>query len=224
MRGRGRSAWDPKPMRYVPLTYARDVLALMQQAGITRAVFVGTSMGGLITMTLAHLRSPMVAAAVLNDVGPVLAPAGLARIATYIGKTAEPADWAEAAGYARATNAHAFPEMDDAEWLAFARRLFREQDGRIRLDYDPDITVPFGRVKPARAAVMWALFRNLAKKRPTLLVRGATSDILAPETTAQMRSSAPKMAYAEIPGVGHAPMLTEPAAKTALETFLREAP
>ena len=85
VRGRGRSAWDPQPMRYVPLTYARDVLALMQQAGIARAVFVGTSMGGLITMTLAQLRSPAVAAAVLNDVGPELAPAGLARIASYTG-------------------------------------------------------------------------------------------------------------------------------------------
>jgi pimeloyl-ACP methyl ester carboxylesterase len=224
LRGRGRSAWDPRPMRYVPLTYARDVLALMQQAGIARAVFVGTSMGGLITMTLAQLRSPVVAAAVLNDVGPVLSPAGLARIAGYTGKTAEPTSWAEAAAYARSTNAHAFPEMGDAEWLAFARRLFREQDGRIRLDYDPDITVPFGKIKPVRPAVMWALFRHLARKRPTLLVRGQTSDLLAQETAARMRSLAPKMAYAEVPGVGHAPMLTEPAARGALEAFLRDAP
>lgn len=224
MRGRGRSAWDPRPIRYVPLSYARDVLALLEQAGIKRAVFVGTSMGGLITMTLAQLRSPVVAAAVLNDVGPELAPAGLARITSYTGKAVEPASWAEAAAYARTTNGHAFPAMSEDDWLAFARRLFREQDGRIRLDYDPDIVVPFGKVRPAKAAIMWALFRNLAKKRPALLVRGATSDILSPETTERMRRSAPKMAYAEVPGVGHAPMLTEPAARGAIEAFLRDLP
>lgn len=224
VRGRGRSAWDPQPMRYLPLTYARDVLALMQQAGIARAVFVGTSMGGLITMTLAQLRSPAVAAAVLNDVGPELAPAGLARIASYTGKTAEPASWDEAAAYAKATNGHAFPPMGDAEWLAFARRLFRERDGRIRLDYDPDIVVPFGKVKPVSPRLMWALFRHLARKRPTLLVRGAASDLLAPQTAERMRRYAPKLAYAEVPGVGHAPMLTEPAAREALEAFLRETP
>jgi pimeloyl-ACP methyl ester carboxylesterase len=224
MRGRGRSAWDPRPIRYVPLTYARDVLALLEQSGISRAVFIGTSMGGLITMTLAQLRSPVVAAAVLNDVGPELAPAGMARLAGYVGKAAEPASWAEASAYAQATNGHAFPGLGDADWLAFARRLFREQDGRIRLDYDPDIVVPFGKVRPARPAAMWALFRHLARKRPTLLVRGETSDILAPETTARMRGYAPKMAYAEVPGIGHAPMLTEPAAKGALEAFLRDLP
>jgi pimeloyl-ACP methyl ester carboxylesterase len=222
MRGRGRSAWDPIPMRYVPLTYARDVLALMAQAGISRAVFIGTSMGGLITMTLAQLRSRAVAAAVLNDVGPELAPAGMARIASYTGKAAEPASWAEAADYARSTNAHAFRDMGEADWLAFARRLFHEQDGRIRLDYDPDIVAPFGKVRPARPAVMWALFRNLARKRPTLLVRGETSDILAAGTTQRMRRYAPTMAYAEVPATGHAPMLTEPVAKAALEAFLRD--
>lgn len=223
-RGRGESAWDPKPKNYVPATYTEDVLRLMSQTGIDRAVFVGTSMGGLITMAIAARRSARVAAAVLNDVGPELAPAGLGRIAAYAGKPVEPKDWDEAAAYAQATNGHAFPAFTQADWKAFARRAFAERDGHIRLDYDPDITVPFATVKPPSTRLMWALFRNLAKKRPTLLIRGGASDLLATETAARMRKVAPKMAYAEVFGVGHAPMLTEPAASAAIAEFLALAP
>lgn len=224
IRGRGASAWDPKPKRYQPVTYADDVLRLMAQAAIEKAVFIGTSMGGLVTMAVAARRPSRVAAAVLNDVGPELAPAGLGRIVAYTGKPAGAASWDEAAAYARATNGHAFPELTDADWMAFARRIFREDARGIRLDYDPDITVPFTTVKPASKAAMWALFRNLARKRPLLLVRGATSDILAAETTARMRKLAPAMGYAEVAGIGHAPMLTEPTARAAIEEFLRDAP
>jgi pimeloyl-ACP methyl ester carboxylesterase len=224
VRGRGASAWDPRPKRYLPQTYAEDVLRLMAAAGIERAVFIGTSMGGLVTMALAARRPSRVAAAILNDVGPELSPAGLARIGTYAGKSVAIADWNEAAAYAKAQNVHAFPDLSDAEWLAFAGRILREDARGIRPDYDPDIVVPFTTVRPLTTHAMWALFRNLARKRPLLLIRGQTSDILAPEITARMRKLARHMSYAEIPGVGHAPMLTEPAAKTAIETFLGDAP
>src|SRR5579864_4508779 len=83
VRGRGQSAWDPQPMRYVPATYAGDVLALLDALGIARAVFIGTSMGGLITMVVGALRPSAVAAAVINDVGPELTPEGLARITGF---------------------------------------------------------------------------------------------------------------------------------------------
>src|ERR1700761_9014972 len=86
VRGRGRSAWDPDPSRYVPATYALDVLALMDALAIARAVFIGTSMGGRITMVVGALRPAAIAAAVINDVGPELAPEGLARIAGFAGK------------------------------------------------------------------------------------------------------------------------------------------
>jgi pimeloyl-ACP methyl ester carboxylesterase len=224
VRGRGESAWDAKPKHYVPLTYADDVLQLMALAGINRAVFVGTSMGGLITMTLASRRPSRVVAAVLNDIGPVLSPVGLARIAGYAGKSPDVAGWDEAAAYARAINADALPDYSDADWMAFARRIFRERNGRIQLDYDPDIRVPFATVKPLSDHAMWALYRHLARKRPMLLVRGETSDILAPETAQRMRKIAPHMAYAEVPGIGHAPMLTEPAARVALADFLDQVP
>lgn len=226
VRGRGLSDRAPDPMTYQPPNYARDVLALMEQAGIARAVFMGTSMGGLITMALAALRSKVIAAAIINDVGPEVAREGLARIAAYSGQPVDTPTWAEAAAYARRINAVAFPDRDDAFWDAFARRIFREgADGAPVLDYDPDIAVPI-RAAGAKALVpnLWPFFNRLAKDRPTLLIRGATSDLLSADIAAKMRKRAPKMAYAEVPGVGHAPMLDEPEARAAIFEFLRDAP
>jgi pimeloyl-ACP methyl ester carboxylesterase len=224
VRGRGLSDRAPDPMTYRPDVYAQDVLALMDQAGIARAVFVGTSMGGLITMALTAMRPRAVVAAVLNDIGPEVAPEGLARIAAYSGQPVEIWSWADAAAYARRINAVAFPHYGDADWAAFARRIFRElPDGRIALDYDPDIAVPI-QAAGAKALVpdLWPMFRRMARKRPTLLVRGGTSDLLGADIAARMRKAASNMVYVEVPGVGHAPMLDEPEARAAIFEFLAE--
>jgi pimeloyl-ACP methyl ester carboxylesterase len=221
VRGRGLSAWDPNPEHYVPKTYARDVLALMESLGIARAVFLGTSMGGIITMALAALRSRAIAAAILNDVGPVVSPAGIERIRSYAGRKVEIADWAEAVDYVRRVNGLAFPDYIEADWQRVARRTFRDVAGVPMLDYDSQIMTPFakGRYKAPRL-LGWLLFRRLARHRPTLLVHGELSDLLSPAIVARMRSHAPRLEYAEVKGVGHAPMLTEPEAWRALETFL----
>lgn len=224
VRGRGLSNRAPDPMTYVPDVYARDVLALMEQAGIDRAVFVGTSMGGLITMALTAIRPKAVVAAILNDIGPEVAPEGLARIAAYSGQPVEIGSWADAAAYAKRINAVAFPHYTEPDWDAFARRIFRQQpNGEIALDYDPDIAVPI-RAAGAKALVpnLWPMFRRLAKKRPTLLVRGANSDLLSADIAARMKKAAPTMAYVEVPGIGHAPMLDEAEAKAAIFEFLAE--
>src|SRR5690606_5042994 len=122
--------------------YAQDVLALMDQAGIARAVFLGTSMGGLITMALAAIRSKAIAAAIINDVGPEVAKEGLARIAAYTGQPVDTPTWAEAAAYVKRTNAVAFPQYTTADWEVFARRVFTiGPEGAPILDYDPDIMV-----------------------------------------------------------------------------------
>jgi len=222
VRGRGRSDRAPDPMTYTPDVYAKDVLALMDQAAIDRAVFVGTSMGGLITMAITALRPKAVVAAILNDIGPEVAPEGLARIAAYSGQPVEIGSWADAAAYAKRINAVAFPHYADSDWDAFARRIFREQpNGDIGLDYDPDISVPI-RAAGAKALVpnLWPWFRRLARKKPTLLVRGATSDLLSAGIAERMKKAAPTLAYVEVPGVGHAPMLDEPEAKAAIFEFL----
>ena len=224
VRGRGRSDRAPDPMTYTPEVYARDVVALMEQAGIDRAVFIGTSMGGLITMALGAIKPKAVTAAILNDIGPSVSPEGLARIASYSGQPVEIPTWADAAAYARRINEIAFPNHSDADWEAFARRIFRDgTEGSPVLDYDPDIAVPI-RAAGAKALVpnLWPFFRRLAKKKPTLLIRGATSDLLGADIAAKMRKAAPGMEYAEVPGIGHAPMLDEPEAKSALFQFLAE--
>lgn len=226
VRGRGRSDRAPDPMTYSPDVYARDVLALMDQAGIEKAVFLGTSMGGLITMAIAALRSKAIAAAIINDVGPEVSPVGLTRIAAYMGQPVEIATWAEAADHVKGLNAVALPHYTDADWAAFARRTFREgTEGTPVPDYDPDIAVPI-RAAGAKALVpnLWPLFRRLTKGRPALLIHGETSDLLSPAIAAKMRKAAPKMDYVQVPGIGHAPMLDEPEARSGLFEFLSDVP
>ena len=130
VRGRGRSDRDPDPARYHPRVYAGDVLALLDGAGIARAVFIGTSMGGIITMAVAFKRLRAVAAAVLNDVGPVLSMAGLRRIAGYVGKGSAVENWDDAAAYIRSINEVAFPGNTQADWQAWAKRTFRARRAR----------------------------------------------------------------------------------------------
>jgi len=229
VRGRGRSAYDPNPANYNPLTYAGDIIALLTQAGIARAAFLGTSMGGLITMTVAAMRPDLVAAAALNDIGPEIAAAGLARISGYVGGSPQVKSWDEAAAYARDINGPALPDLTAADWMVFGRRLFRQEPGGgFRLDYDPDIAGAFKApptAAPAAAAPdLWPVFTALTTGRPTLLVRGAASDILDEDIAGRMAAAAPQMARVEIPRVGHAPTLEEPQAAAAIDAWLARAP
>ena len=225
VRGRGQSDRDLDPNNYKPPIYARDVVEMMAALGVPRAVFLGTSMGGLITMTLMALRSSAIAAAILNDVGPEVAPEGIARILSYAGKPVEIRSWQDAADYVRRTNSVAFPDYSDEDWGKFARRTFMDSNGVPTLDYDPTIMVPLG--QPPSRISLWLIglmFRRLARKRPTLLIRGAASDVISADVAARMQRKAPAMQRVDIPGVGHAPMLTEPVAVDAIDRFLRTVP
>jgi pimeloyl-ACP methyl ester carboxylesterase len=222
VRGRGNSGYDPQPDRYTTMVYANDVVKMANDLGIERAVFIGTSMGGLITMTLAVRKSSLVAAAVLNDVGPTLSERGLSRIRSYTGKGERFTSWQQAADYISSINSVAFPANTTQEWERWAHRAFREQDdGTLAMRYDPNIAVPI-RANKLRSTSMAAhfAFRRLARRRPTLLIRGALSDLIEPAQANGMRAAAPRMLYAEVPDVGHAPMLSEPAAQEALRSFL----
>lgn len=223
MRGRGQSANDPDPAHYVPAVYAQDVVRLMDELAIPKAVFIGTSMGGLITMVLATIAPGRIAASVLNDVGPQLSAEGLSRIAGYVGHVQPVDDWAAAAEAVRAINGTAFPERadDDAFWLAFARRTFRTRDdGRLEFDYDPHIALAFADFdSDAPAPDLTPLFQTLAVQ-PVLSVRGALSDLMTDAAIAHMRDVAPALESVTIDGIGHAPMLDEPEAWDAVLDFL----
>ncbi len=222
VRGRGRSEYDPHPMRYIPKVYASDIRGLLEALGIERAVFLGTSMGGVITTLLAARHRRLVAAAILNDIGPEAGTEGLARIAGYAGRLIDITSWDDAVAYVRDINEAAFPDADDAFWERFAQRTFDREDGVPRLNYDPRIREPIaaGKLKTA-PRISWLLFRYLAWRRPLLVLRGELSDILTEDIARRMQRIAPRTELVEVPLVGHAPVLTEPAARNGIATFLK---
>ena len=219
-RGRAASDYDPVPARYNPLTYAGDVIELLDQLGIGRAVFVGTSLGGLVTMVVAATAPQRIAAAIINDVGPDVDPAGINRILTYVGKDVRFKSWDEAADTIAANYGSKFDRFTHADWVAMARRNCREEGGEIRFDYDMAIAEPFKTAGPVPQVDLWPLFAALGQK-PLLVVRGEKSDLLTAATADKMLAAAPGMKLAVVPGVGHAPELNEPEAVSAIDEFLR---
>lgn len=218
-RGRGRSDADPAYLNYRPETYVGDVLEVLDALEWRRAVFVGTSLGGIVTM-LTNRRAPeRVAAAVINDVGPELAVEGIARIAGLVGAERPDArSLDEAADQIRAVNEIAFPGKDEAFWRRFAERTFaRAPDGRYILDYDQMIGRALAEAGPG--ADLWPAFASLDGK-PTLVLRGALSDLLTPPIVAKMRAAVPDLIAVNVAGVGHAPTLGEPDALAAVGGFL----
>jgi pimeloyl-ACP methyl ester carboxylesterase len=225
VRGRGRSDRDPNPQHYQQKTYGRDMLELMDGLGIRSAVFVGTSMGGLITMAVAAMRSRAVAAAILNDVGPEIGREGIERILSYAGQPATIETWDDAVEYVRRTNSVAFPDHEEADWAKFARRTFKDELGKPVLDYDAGIAAPYAnRPVKTRSIIATLLFRRLARRRPTLLIRGELSDLTTGDIASRMKRTAPTLQVVTVPGIGHAPMLTEPVAAAAIDEFLASVP
>jgi pimeloyl-ACP methyl ester carboxylesterase len=220
-RGRGRSDYDTVAEHYVPPTYANDVITLLDHLGLDKVICLGTSLGGLVSMLLANMIPARIHAVILNDVGAVIDPSGLARIASYAGKQGPVSSWAQAVEQARTANGLAFPSKSQQWWLSFAQNTFRENsDGIPVLDYDQkigDAMRAAGGLPDSEAG--WLLFAGL-QKIPTLLLRGELSDILSREVRADMKAKKSDLVVAEIAGVGHAPMLDEPDAITAIDSFL----
>lgn len=222
LRGRGLSAYAPDPMTYVPPTYVRDVIALLDSAGLKRVALVGTSLGGIVSMLLAAFVPTRVLGAVLNDIGPELDPAGLARIAGYVGRGGPVATWEEAATAISAMDGAIFPDYTPADWARVTRRRFVElPGGGLKADYDPDIAKPFAGT--AAAVDLWPYFRAF-RRVPALAIRGAESDLLSRETFARMQAAVPGLACVTVPNRGHAPYLDEPEARAAIDAFLDALP
>lgn len=222
-RGRGLSDRDPQPERYNPKTYADDILQLLDELEIDRAVFVGTSLGGIVAMLIAATEPQRVAATILNDVGPELDLGGLDRIRNHTGRPVRFDDWDDAASYARDIGRGLPASNGPEDWKRAAKRLFTEDGDGIVLDYDMAIANVFDPPKEEGppAFDMWPLYRQLGQF-PLLIVHGEASDLLSAETAAAMVAAVPGAALVTVPGVGHPPDLTEPAATAAIDTFLAQ--
>ena len=223
LRGRGRSQHDPHWQNYHPGTYLGDIARLLDDAGVERCVFFGTSLGGILTMLTAATAPQRVAAAILNDIGPEVDPVGLARIASYVGRFPPAGTWAEAVTLVRATYEFALPGLTDEQWLDYARRSYTDVDGTPRLDMDPMIGEAVRSAPAAAAPDLWPVFRTLGPV-PTLVLRGAASDILSRATLDRMQAEKPDLLRVEVPNRGHVPLLDEPEAVAAVDAFLDRLP
>ena len=219
--GRGQSDWLADPTGYSIPTYVADMVTLLARLDAEQVDWVGTSMGGLIGLGLAALPGSPLRRLVLNDVGPVIEPSSLQRIGTYLG---QPVHWKtldEAADALWAISQGFGPHTRD-QWLALTRPQLKADGDGFKPHYDPAIAVPFRAITPEMAqagqAMLWHAYDSL--KLPTLLLRGAVSDLLSPATALAMTQRGPKARLHEVAGVGHAPMLVQPDQRQVVRDFL----
>ncbi|MAZ89646.1 MAG: alpha/beta hydrolase [Cellvibrionaceae bacterium] len=221
-RGRGLSQWDENPERYQLPTYVADMWSLLDQLGLDKVTLIGTSMGGLMGMVMAAEKPDRIQGLVINDVGPEVAPQGLARIMSYVGKAKPIRNWGDAIEQTQAINQVCFPSFTQQQWQAMAERLYREDSEGVPVpSYDPKISQPIASDEAAAVPPdLWPLFEQL--RVPMLAIRGQLSDLLSAECFARMQEVQPATALAVVEGVGHAPVLDEPQAIAAIRGFLTE--
>ncbi len=205
-RGRGRSDRDPKPENYTVPVELNDLLTALAATGIERAIFVGTSRGGILTLALTAAKPQAIAGAVLNDIGPVIEMRGLLRIQSYVGKLPKPKDWNDAVGILKTVMEAEFPAFNADDWLRYVRLSWQDSENGIVGRTDPAISYNLREINAAKPAPpLWQLFDGL-KSVPLLVFRGEHSDLLSPETVAEMKARHPAMQAIEVPGVGHPPV------------------
>lgn len=221
-RGRGQSQWDPDPSNYRVSVYAKDVICLLDRLQLGRVVLIGTSMGGLISITLGAAQPARVQGIVLNDIGPEILAAGVTRLREVHSTPVNVATWSDAAQRAERINGPAFPDYGQSDWDAFARRTYMEDaTGRPVPAYDPAILRALNpSAEPeAPARDLWPLWPQLASI-PMLAIRGEMSDFLSSEILQKMAAHHPNLTPLTLPNRGHAPMLDEAAAVAAIDRFL----
>ena len=220
--GRGQSDWLADAMGYNIPAYVADMVSLLARLDAATVHWVGTSMGGLIGLGLAALPGSPISRLVLNDVGPTIEPVSLQRIGSYLG---QPVHWAtvDEAADALLAISQGFGPHSRAQWLRLTRPQLKAQGSGFKPHYDPAIAVPFGQITPELArlgeAALWQRYDCL--QCPTLLLRGAQSDLLSPATALAMTQRGPKARLVEFDGVGHAPTLVQPGQVQVVQEFLR---
>ena len=222
IRGRGKSDYDSRPENYHTSIYAEDVLELLETEAIDKVVIIGTSMGGMVALSLALMQPEILAGVILNDVGPEIDPTGLAHIISYVGQVVSFSSWEDAESACRFIGSAAYPTLDDEGWHNMTRRLFKESDGKVIGDYDPAISELFKSVLPSGPAPqLWEGFDRM-RAIPVLTIRGALSNILSTETYEEMCFRMPEMVAIEVPNVGHVPLLTEPQSLKGIKNLLAQ--
>jgi pimeloyl-ACP methyl ester carboxylesterase len=219
-RGRGNSEWDEHTENYNPLTEMNDVFDGMVALGVSRAVVVGTSRGGIIGMLMGVARPSVLAGLVLNDIGPTIEPLGLARIKTYIGRTPLPDDWADAVRILKRLHGGHFTALNDEQWMAFAHMTYREKDGRPVPDYDPALARTLDSIEYDEPLPnLWNEFRAL-RSVPVMAIRGSNSDLLSAATVAAMAAEHSLLESVTVPGEGHPPILASSSLLNRIAAFI----
>ncbi|MCO5976445.1 alpha/beta fold hydrolase [Ideonella oryzae] len=219
--GRGESDWLADPMGYAIPYYVADMVTLLARLDAQEVHWVGTSMGGLIGLGVASLARSPVSRLVLNDVGPAIEPVSLQRIGQYLG---QPAHWAtlDEAADALWAISQSFGPHTRAQWLALTEHQITPDGTGFKPHYDPAIRQAFAAITPELAAAgeaaLWASYDRIAC--PTLLLRGAESDLLSPATAQAMTQRGPRARLHEFAGVGHAPTLVAPDQVAVVRDFL----
>ncbi len=216
--GRGVSSHLRDPAGYAIPQYVADMVTLIARLNVDHVHWLGTSMGGLIGMALAAQPGTPIHRLVLNDVGPLLRADALRRIGEYVGADPSWPSYEAAEVYIRAISAPFGPLTDD-QWRALSESSVRQgADGRWRFRYDPQIAVPFRQAFVDQDIDLWPLYDAIAC--PTLVIRGAQSDLLDEATWQAMGERGPRAALAQVPGVGHAPMFQDAAQIALVREFL----
>lgn len=220
-RGRGLSDRDPDWRNYALPVELQDVLAATTALGIEKAVFLGTSRGGILTMLMTAARPGLIGGAVLNDIGPVIDGTGLARIKSYLGKLPEPASREEAVALLKSINSSRFPALTEADWRRHAGAIWQDRGGRLEVAFDPALAKTLeGLNFDAEMPTLWPQFDGLADV-PVMVIRGENSDILSADTVAAMTERRPDLDVLTVAGQGHAPLLMDEASIGRIAAFAR---
>lgn len=219
-RGRGLSDYDRDWRNYNILIEAEDTVSVLTALGIEHAVFVGTSRGGLVTMVMSALRPGAIKGVVFNDIGPVIEGDGLTQIRLYLQRQPKPTSWQNAVSLQRDVMAKTFTAMTDDDWQREARARYREIDGAIRPDHDPNLVKTLTNIDLERPLpTMWPQFNGL-RHAPLLVIRGENSSLLSKATVQQMLAQHPDAQVVEAKDQGHAPLLTKPDTIEPIRDFI----